>query len=214
MPRTRRRPTVEPAPILPPVGLHPSEVVVVGIDPGGKGGVAAILGRRLLWCRPIPTITYDGADWCDAVTLARWLNVCYHDEPGADWLHVLIERAHGFTGDSSGSAFRFGSFYGAALAGAVQNHAVSGVHPINPRDWQKLLLPGVKGRDNLKAASCERARRRWPGVDLFPGRRTTPHDGMADALNLAEYGQALLCGTLAAFDHPPEATVRQRHRAR
>lgn len=55
---------------------------------------------------------------------------------------------------------------------------------------------GYRGRDP-KARSIAAAQRLLPDLDLSPGRRTKPHDGLADAGCLAVYALRVLAGRAA-----------------
>ena len=57
-----------------------------------------------------------------------------------------------------------------------------------PRVWQAEMHEGVNGGDR-KARSIEIARRLFPSVDLITPGKTTPSDGIAEALLMAEYGR-------------------------
>jgi crossover junction endodeoxyribonuclease RuvC len=62
---------------------------------------------------------------------------------------------------------------------------------VDPKEWKNLVLKGTR-RD--KAAAIDFARASAPHIDLFPGRRKNAHDGIADAICIAEYA----CRTLGA----------------
>ncbi len=63
-----------------------------------------------------------------------------------------------------------------------------------PQVWQRAMLLNLPGADT-KARSVWLARRLFPDISLLPTARSRkPHDGMADALCLAEYGRRLLAG--------------------
>jgi crossover junction endodeoxyribonuclease RuvC len=65
---------------------------------------------------------------------------------------------------------------------------------VPPQVWQRALLEGIPGADT-KARSIWLARRLFPAVSLLPTPRSRkPHDGMADALCLAEFGRRTLAG--------------------
>lgn len=201
MPRRARPAKTTAEPPLP--RLCASEVVVVGVDPGLNGGVAAIHGNRVLGTARMPLWEYDGLEWVDGQELRSLFDGWRRHGP----VHFWVERCFGQARRSTGPEFRFGSCYGAVLGELAG--AVGCVHAVPYSKWQETILPGVSGRKNLKAASVAWAKRRWPAADLKPGRCTSPHDGIADALALATYGQAMLTGTLHLHDAPPEPTVRR-----
>lgn len=81
----------------------------------------------------------------------------------------------------------FGQLLGAALIRGLA------IETVPPKTWQNAIL-GKKILTDTKTASIMRCTRRFPGVDLKPGRCTTPQDGIADAVNIADYGVGLLTG--------------------
>lgn len=63
-----------------------------------------------------------------------------------------------------------------------------------PQAWQRSMLEGAQGEDT-KARSVWAAQRLFPSVSLLEGPRCRkPHDGLADALMLAEFGRRQLAG--------------------
>ncbi len=64
-----------------------------------------------------------------------------------------------------------------------------------PQQWKRSLsLPkrSAKERDQGKVDAVELVRCLFPDMDLTPGKRTTPHDGLADAVLIAEYARRTL----------------------
>jgi crossover junction endodeoxyribonuclease RuvC len=53
---------------------------------------------------------------------------------------------------------------------------------VPPKRWQSAFIPGS---GDTKLRSVERAQRMFPDLDLTPGKRSKPHDGLADAVHLA-----------------------------
>ncbi len=69
---------------------------------------------------------------------------------------------------------------------------------VTPQAWKKAVLAGT-ARD--KAAAIAFATRRFPGVPLLATPRSrTPHDGVADAVCLAEYARRLVAGAVDRED--------------
>ena len=54
-----------------------------------------------------------------------------------------------------------------------------------PKDWKRVVLAGT-ARD--KEAAIEYVAKRFPTVDMFPGRRRKAADGIADAVCIADWG--------------------------
>lgn len=69
---------------------------------------------------------------------------------------------------------------------------------IQPQTWSEEFAHGVEEKDKLKRYRAIKVARKKIATDLFPGidlresdRCKTPHEGMVDALLLAEFGYRL-----------------------
>jgi hypothetical protein len=60
---------------------------------------------------------------------------------------------------------------------------------VKPQQWKKLILHGT-AKD--KIAAIEHVTLRHPAINLRPGRRRNAHDGMADAVCIAEFGLQIM----------------------
>lgn len=58
--------------------------------------------------------------------------------------------------------------------------------------WQRTMFAGLGTVQDTKAASIRRAGQLFPDVNLIPEGCKKPHDGLSDALLLAEYGRRTL----------------------
>jgi crossover junction endodeoxyribonuclease RuvC len=159
-------------------------VIFCGIDPGNEGGIARIDSEgRILALDPMPVIK-GGRTELDGQAIRAILAVVDA---------VYLERVNAMKGWGAGSSWRFGSGWG-----LVQGIAVGLGVPLElvlPKRWQRSILGG---ESNDKGRAIAWVKRRWPDVDLAPGRRTKPHDGLADALCLAEFGRRLNLHSLEA----------------
>jgi crossover junction endodeoxyribonuclease RuvC len=91
------------------------------------------------------------------------------------------------------SVFRFG--FGAGLWVGILGALGIPFERVPPQAWKKAVLAGT-AKD--KAAAIAYCSRRFPAASLLATPRSTkPHDGLADALCLAEYGRRLLVGARA-----------------
>ena len=59
---------------------------------------------------------------------------------------------------------------------------------VTPQAWKKAILAGTK-KD--KDAAIEYVNMKYPDFELILPRCRKPHDGMADAICIAEYGRIL-----------------------
>jgi crossover junction endodeoxyribonuclease RuvC len=153
----------------------------MGIDPGLDGAVAVILP--------------DGVEVhiTPTITAPKGRNRRF-DTPG---MLVLLERrpivlavieAVGpMPKQGLVSTFRFGMGFGTWLgmlaALRIPHLAVA------PQTWKKSILAGTT-KD--KGAAIQWAQRRFPRVSLLASTRSkVPHDGLADALAMAEFARRL-----------------------
>lgn len=150
----------------------------LGIDPGLSGALAFIgdngLGAQVF---PMPLMEVDGQDELNSealVTLLEDINPRI----------VTIERPQGFGGCSA--AFKLGQNLGGVIVAVIS--ARFHVERVRPQTWQRVMLPGVHGRDDLKRASVAKAKAWFPDVAFVKLGRTKPDD-IADALLIAAYAR-------------------------
>ena len=151
----------------------------IGIDPGNKGGIAILEQDDSVEVYPMP-ITGTGKDkLIDGATVAEIIG-------GRDGL-VVIEKVHAMPKQGVSSTFAFGRGFG-QLIGVLQ---VMGLQwaMVTPQAWKKAILAGCG--DKGKKATIAWCKRMFPDVSLIPERCRTEHDGMADALAMAEYGRRM-----------------------
>lgn len=155
-------------------------MIYMGIDPGIKGGIAVLYGND----PPVTTVFAETEGRVNAVLLRAFL--AFHAM--ANDLAIAIEKVHSMPKQGVASSFKFGVNYGITLGTATTLGPRVRVELVTPQAWKKLILAGMN-RDDQKQAAIDYCRRAWPGVSLVqPGCRK-PHDGIADALCLAEYAR-------------------------
>lgn len=197
-----RRSSDEPSAL--PSTFDPNVHTIIGIDPGRNGGIAIIQGNGVkAW--PMPTQAWNGHFILD---IRQFANLTHTFQTRRHRL-AFVEKAGARAGNSAQSMFSFGSSWG-AIVSALSYNAVLTEVAVGKHGWQAALLPGVVGRDNLKAASVAFCRRHYPHVNLIPPRCREPHDGMADALCIATWGLHSLRGTLDQFSHNPTPKTIKR----
>lgn len=159
-------------------------MIICGIDPGLDGGLAFLDGEgRILGLHCMPVIKGNrkgcrgGKSTIDLAEVRRLLPVVGM---------LVLEDVYAFKGQGAGGALNFGKGWGAIYGLAVAQDM--SVRIVKPQTWKAAIL---KGTAKDKAAAIRYALDRWPGVDLKPGRKTTYHDGLADALGIAAYGLTL-----------------------
>ena len=192
---------------------------IIAIDPGVNGGFAVIEDGKP-WSAPMPTLKSgpDGREELDVAACVTFLATeCQsretHREMGEGYYEpptIVLEQPTPMPGFGA-SNFTFGWHLG-FWQGLIAPHAAA-LLLVRPKVWQKALGLAVppekrpKGED--KKAHSKRLRekkkaakdrsialcgRLFPQVKLvLPGSRVA-HDGMADALLIAEYGRRTMLG--------------------
>lgn len=157
--------------------------LTVGIDPGLRGGLAALnpAGAVVgLWPMPVAGGEVHAAGLADLLRSLRCLDS--HQDVG----RVCLEKVSAMPKQGVSSTFRFGTGWG-MVRGVCAALAIP-VVLVPPTVWKKQVLLGLP---HDKAGAVQFCTSRWPTADLvLPGCRV-PHDGLADALCLADYARHL-----------------------
>lgn len=144
---------------------HPTTGVIIGIDPGLTGAIAAIHNETLLWTEDMPT-----ADGRVAIPLLR--AILQADLPTL----IAVEHVHSMPKQGVSSTFKFGTAYGTALGVASQWRTVH----ITPTEWKRTFRLNGKGKDAARALAIEL----WPDqAELFA--RKAKGQARADAALIA-----------------------------
>jgi crossover junction endodeoxyribonuclease RuvC len=153
----------------------------LGIDPGISGGIAVLdeAGNAVL-VQPMPTAGKD----VDAGQLARLLRSLRDLDTATDFHLAAVEHVGAMPGQGVCSMFSFGCSWG--LARGVLAALGVPVVLVRPQAWKRSVLAGLA---HDKAAAIGYCASRWPGTSLVLPTCRKPHDGMADALALAEYAR-------------------------
>lgn len=145
-------------------------MIYLGIDPGKKGGIAIIPNGG----KP-EAIPYSDTEL---------LQICagLQGEP----IKCAIEKVHAMPGQGVTSMFSFGQSVG-YIKGVLEARGIA-YQEIPPQTWKKEF-----GLNTDKQKSIDVCRRLFPAVSLRATPRcTTDHDGMAEALLIAEYAKRKL----------------------
>lgn len=147
---------------------------VIGIDPGQQGGIAYITDHHAEAVpMPLSGKEINGHEVAEILkTKAIEL--------------VVVEKVHSMPKQGVASTFKFGMGYGMILG--VLEALKLPYRMVTPQGWKGLILAGT-AKD--KDAAVNFVRRAYPGIDLTPGAKRVPHDGMADALCIAEWGRRM-----------------------
>jgi crossover junction endodeoxyribonuclease RuvC len=149
--------------------------MIIGIDPGKSGGVAAVSDRGVLWAGiRTPLLKHGKRDVVDTSKLTRWvLELAELDKDGG--MMFAIEQVSAMPGQGVTSMFNFGRH-----TGAVEGWAVGWGVPVvwvTPQVWKKSY-----GLSKDKRASLDRARLEF-GSD--PRWDVLANDGIAEAALIA-----------------------------
>jgi len=154
--------------------------IVIGIDPGVDGGIAAI-GEQGLTLQIMPASATAKRREIDETELTAWLG-----QFDPLMTHVFIERVAARPRQGVVAMFSFGTGWGLVrgiCAGLRLRYEL-----VRPQEWQRLLLLGQpEGAEYFVAA------RLWPGISFRSSNRSRkPHSGLVDAALIAEYGRRQL----------------------
>jgi len=154
----------------------------IGIDIGKKGAIV-ILAKECIDPIVMPLIG-DQLDYHGLFEiLSRY--------KGTD-CHVIFEKLGVIFGTGKSTAFSMGHQSGAIEMACI---ALSLSYTKVPaKQWQKEMFQGVeeitkpgKSSRDTKAMALIAAKRLYPDYRLTIGKATTPHDGVVDALLMADY---------------------------
>jgi hypothetical protein len=162
----------------------------VGIDNGLDGGVATLFAPPAdpgIGKAAMPTVKVGKGRVVDVLVLNEWAR-----EWAQNGSTVIIEQA---TKHSAGKLalcstwFTYGSIIACLKINRVRYHEIT-----SPRTWQKEFwtVPKMAAgqKFDTKAAALAVVRKLWPTLDLRASERcSVPHDGIVDALLIAEYGR-------------------------
>ncbi len=166
--------------------IEHSPGVIIGIDPGKKGGLAVLDGDKIIRLSKTPVgdikarkayhTIVQGYDVTGMVALLKGFENRYPV--------VVIERVHAMPGQGVTSMFTFGQGYGLWLGVCTALNIP--IVLVEPREWKEKLLE--KEERKFKKFSCEKAKELFPDIDLKQGRMINDHDGMAEAILISVYG--------------------------
>jgi len=151
----------------------------MGIDVGKKGGICILNeDREIIETHVMPVIgkEYDIQSMKDIFSKH-------------EIFHAVIENVHAIQGRVGNSSnFNFG------LGKGILMGLVSGLNIpftlVNPKAWQKETWEGVTKQSDNKKTSLLAAKRLFPEETfLATSRSRVPHDGIVDAVLMAEYAR-------------------------
>lgn len=157
-------------------------MIIIGCDPGLNGGLAVINSESKSYLAvPMPVAGKD----IDAQAVYQWIFL----HTGAEAAVVYLENVHAMPKNGSIAGFKLGEAKG-IIEGVVGALGLP-LRQVASQTWKASIL---KGTDKSKQAAIDFTRRAYPGVNLNPHNTKKAHDGMADAMCIAEYGLRDYCG--------------------
>ena len=151
------------------------KTLFIGIDPGKSGGIACIDTETKI----VYTIPYNDKALID---------LCRNEGYGGNTEHIMccLEKVGAMPGQGVVSMFSFGQSVG-YIKGVLESFRIP-YQEITPQKWKREF-----GLTSDKAKSSEVCRKLFPDVSLLATPRCKkPHDGMAEALLMAEYARRKL----------------------
>jgi hypothetical protein len=158
----------------------------VGIDIGKRGAIAVIYPDRSIKTIKMP-MTNEDINYQSLFTLLS--------QTASIDAHVVFEKLGVIFGTTKTTAFSMGY-----QAGAMEMACIAFKAPytkVRAVDWQKYMFEGIPDilkegtkRRDTKAMALQAIRKWFPGLKLtFGEKATVPHDGLIDAVLIAEYAR-------------------------
>jgi hypothetical protein len=161
--------------------------IYIGIDIGKSGAIAVFSGNNIVTYE-MPKISNE-LDYHALNKLLR--QFCSNSKKP----YVVFEKLGVIFGSGKSTAFSMGH-----QSGAVEMSCVANDIPytkVRAVDWQKQMFQGVQeitktgsSKKDTKAMALVAIKRIFPDLKLtFGTRATKPHDGLVDAVLMAEYAR-------------------------
>lgn len=154
---------------------HPTDKLILAVDPGKTGAIAAVF----------PDGTIRTANFCtekdSADTINKWVVSALLDH-GVTKTVAYVESIHSSPQQGPSQAFAFGENFG-VWKGIFANTTVE-THLVKPQEWQRMI-PGRGGAEGPKLKRILKAH----AQRLFPNIKVTLVN--ADALLILKYGCGL-----------------------
>lgn len=164
--------------------MSDQKVLIAGIDPGKNGG-AIILDNFGNIIAKSPMFMIDKSEF-DSTAYSYFLK---NDQYQVD--HVVVERVTAMPKNGVVSMFHFGMAF--MFCQVVPKMLSIPMTLVTPQAWQKVMHMGIDKTLDPKQRSLIAFSRLYPDTDLrMTSRCKNQHDGLVDALLLAEWGRRTL----------------------
>ena len=145
------------------------QTIFIGIDPGKTGGIACIDAET-------------GFASTAPFSSVELIKLCSDNHRSIRCI-CCLEKVGARPNQGVTSMFNFGQNVG-YIKGVLESFGIP-YQEITPQKWKSEF-----GLNSDKAASAEVCRKLFPNVSLLASERSKkPHDGMAEALLMAEYAR-------------------------
>lgn len=161
---------------------------ILAIDPGLSGGLVTMdmKGEIIFkWIMPV----YQVKKGQNSIDLNE-LREIFDEIKGAK--HAYLEKVSAMPGQGVSSMFKFGRVYGQleSMLAAFQIPYTL----VTPQAWTKFMHVGLDKKLKPKQRSLLVFKRIYPKLDITPSERSKkPHEGLLDAILIAEYARRALC---------------------
>lgn len=149
------------------------KTIFIGIDPGKSGGIACI-------------DTEDGICYTEPYSDKALIDLCSSASRKGQKVVCCLEKVGAMPGQGVVSMFNFGQSVG-YIKGVLESFMIP-YQEITPQKWKREF-----SLTSDKAKSAEVCRKLFPEVSLLATPKCRkPHDGMTEALLMAEYARRKL----------------------
>ena len=146
-------------------------MIYIGIDPGKNGGIAILSDT-------IPDVTVRVFSEDELLHICKTFRKTFNED-----CKCVLEKVNAMPGQGVVSMFNFGQNYG-FIQGVLKAYEIP-YELVTPQKWKKEF--SVTSDKNTSIEVCKRL---FPSVNLkATDRCKKDHDGMAEALLIAEYGR-------------------------
>ncbi len=150
-------------------------MIILGIDPGKSGGCVFLHQDGDLVEMMVGTDPYE---------LSYKIKALYK----VHQIKAIIEKAQSFPGNGAHHMFNYGTGYGEILG--VMAALEIPFTLVHPNLWSRTMLTGVQVAAKPKERNLIAFKRLYPKLDLRGSDRAKKqHEGLVDALLIAEYGR-------------------------
>lgn len=173
---------------------------IMALDPGLRGGIAILNEEgKPVFTSEMPIINIG--DKGQKIMDVKSIQIIIQDHLPE---YCFLEKVHSMPGQGVVSTFSFGMGYGMVMSAIILN--AKHLELIYPQHWQRHVLDPIPKWETMtpKVRAKNKFTQLWPDLAAMDMK----HDGIIDALLLAEYGRRTR--VLGEEDHGVEAKQRRK----